>query len=111
MRIGHVPSNGVLAARVSINGARWELYDVYYPDKPCNDDWRNLKLIVRARRPKANYWFGWHIDEQRIAGARDWRILKEREPAVAAWLDLYLRDPDAARMIFGITSNSAGQSL
>ena len=101
MRIGHVPANGVLLAAARIDGARWELYEVFYKNREPDECWQSLKLIVRARRPKANYWIGWNIEEERFSNARDWRTLKEREPAAAAWCEAVLRDPEVAALIYG----------
>lgn len=96
MRIGHAPPNAAQLAAVTLDGTRWELYELA---ERSTDDWRALKLIARAKRPKANYWLGWN--GTRMSHGRDWTTLQVREPAVAAWLVLALEDRHTAALVYG----------
>jgi hypothetical protein len=90
-----------LLTEVTIDGARWALYTILRADAPEDDNWQNLKLISLARRPKANYWIGWHIGDERLSGVMDARKLREHLPNVLAWLELYMREPETAALLYG----------
>lgn len=96
MRIGHVPKDALELASVTLDGVRWQLFELA---QRSTDEWRALKLIARAPRPKANYWLGWN--GKRMSNGVDWCALRLREPAVAEWLLAVLTDRRLAVLIYG----------
>lgn len=78
--VGNAPDEGVEVA------ASGDL-TLYHMPKQDNGSWANLKLVAKQkRRRKANWWFGWNKDEQRLAESRDVKTLKDKNPEVVDWL-------------------------
>lgn len=100
---GNRPDDGQLVASTTIDGQQWELYiRPTYTDAAIDDGWQNYKLIGVPRAAfKANYWFGWNTKTQRFARCTGISELVMSRPAVLEWLKLEMRDPAAARLLYG----------
>lgn len=84
----------------TIDGTTWRLF--LLEDHHDAKGWLNLKLIAEPHAiRKANYWIGWHPDEQRFAYSSHLTQLRAERRAVYDWLKLVLTDSEAARLIYG----------
>lgn len=94
---GNPPDDGQLVSSATIDGISWRLYI-----RPQTyEKWRNFKLVADGRAAgKANFWFGWCEAEERF-GHRDILELQMRYWPVYQWLKLEMRDPAAARLLYG----------
>ena len=49
------------------------------------EPWRNLKLVLTARKaPKRNWWFGWN--GERLSNSSDAGLLAKHHPAIYQWV-------------------------
>ena len=87
-----------LVAHTTIAERDWELWEIVSYDAK----WRNFKLIALERkRGKANYWFGWHVIEKRLAINHDSQLLVTERPKVHHLLidDVFSKPPNPARSL------------
>ena len=94
MRMGKPPTkthNAELRASTVINRQTWEIWQYWHKDKPAHPTHEYLKVICRGRKLKANYWLGWDAERETwLYQACDYKLLREREPEVAAWCETVL---------------------
>lgn len=106
--VGKPPTHGSKVLAFEHAGKRWELWDVFKPHLPLDDRVRHMKLFIDGRAPKANFWLVWDSELERwlydsdaYVGYSHIRKLRELWPELVQRLELWLRDPETAALLYG----------
>lgn len=78
---GNQPGDGELIERIEMpDGSQ---FDLFWRPAVSTKTWANCKLAaVGGRRGKANWWFGWDMEGNRMARQRDAALLRKALPEV-----------------------------
>lgn len=83
---GHIPPRAKGWKRIAEIGEEWNLY----ARRTTDSEWVSLKLVAKpgfAPEGRANYWFGYSLDEERFANSADyWKCKRSRRSLLNAIL-------------------------
>lgn len=93
---GNAPADALRVAGCTLDGIAWSLW---LRTQQCDARYLSLKLCADGMAPsKANFWFGFDLQQNRMTQTRDSKLLEEHAPSLAQWchesLDVSLPDDE-----------------